>query len=79
LARFAACCLIHFQISDEVCGANKLMKYVSINHDRFERPMHALAAVTLQFFASIIIEGVNIWNLVTNSTIIDIMFNFLAL
>lgn len=71
--------MLHFSFGQEIGNSLKLMKFASINHTKFKKPGHAYFTVFLQFCATLLIEAVNIFNLVTNSDIIDIIMNFLAL
>lgn len=79
VARFMACCVLHYQLSNEVHSAMLLMKYVSFSHKKFDKPWHAFLAVFLQAIVTVLIEIVNIYNLITISNMIDIVMNFLAL
>lgn len=55
------------------------MKYVCLNQDNFDRPHEAYLCAFLQLNATIFVEVVNIYNLVTITTMLDIIMNFIAL
>lgn len=77
--RFIACCLMHYQFGDEISNALKLLKYVGLNHNNFERPMHAYLAALCQIVGTLLIEVANFWNLLSWDDHISIIMNFLAL
>lgn len=78
LTRYIMCIALHFSFQDEVWSAMRLVKYVSINRSQFDRPYLAFWSAFTQFSATVLIEAVNIYNLMTVTTVIDSIFNYLA-
>lgn len=56
-----------------------MLKYVSINHEKFTRPTLAFGSVLTQFCATVLIEVVLIYKLVCLTDVAGIIMNFLAL
>jgi hypothetical protein len=77
--RMIACFIFHFAFAGEAKNALDLMKYVILHSERFERPKTAFFLCAVQFFVTLLIEVVNIFNLAMQTKVLDVIMNFLAL
>ena len=79
ICRFLCAIFLHINLSDELAQGLNIMKY-SMNHPwKFKRWHHAFFVGFWQMAILVSVEFVNMMILLTNSSIVDTLMNFLAL
>jgi len=79
MCRFFCAVFLHITLTDEYRQAFELQKY-AINHPwKFESWIRAFRVGFMQMFITLAVETTNLGILLTNSTIIDTIKDFIAL
>ena len=79
IARFGCGVMLHMQLQNELDSGLKNMKFAMNHYYRFDRPDVAFLAGLLQAVSIFVIEFVNFIVIMTSSTFLDVVMNFLAL
>lgn len=78
-ARFICCVILHMSLQDELRTGLSIMKF-TLNHSyRFDDARIAFLSGFLQTVMIMVVETVNVMAILSASTVLDIVMNFMAL
>lgn len=78
LFRLGVVVVLHNKIEPATDRSTKMIKITALNIDQFDRPYLAFSIVVLQFLLTISIEAINLWYLLSQTTVMNILWGYLA-